>query len=464
MLLRSPRAANPANQIVLPHLFTPRPYQTKHLFRPLFPHHYPDLALLSTPRATRVCLVWHRRAGKDKALINAIALAAWEEPGNYLYLLPEQTQAKKIIWRGIGKDKIRFLDHIPDQITKNKYASELLVELTNGSTIQFGGSDNYDSWMGTNPIGIVFSEYSLQDPSAWQYFRPILAENGGWAVFNYTPRGKNHGYDLHNIAKKSPHWYHSLLTIDDTKLADGRSVVSREAYDQEILDGMPHAVAKQEFYCDFEAALEGSYYGDIIAALQAATPSAIGHYPYDPALPVVTAWDIGLDATAVWFAQAQPGSRNPVIIDYLEDVNTKFTDTVASVLRRPYVYTAHFAPHDIVNRDHTTLATRKKTAADLGIEFQVTPRQSVDDGIEAARNLLPRCRFNSPQVDRGLDSLRSYEREYDAKMKRFKDNPKHNWASHGADGFRILAVNWEPDLFDSSWLTKKLEIDTSYVV
>jgi hypothetical protein len=174
-VLLDPLSAAPSEQGVrLPFNFIPRDYQEEDLFRPLFPHLYPDLRALSVPPKKRVLAIWHRRAGKDKSLINAIVLAAWHEKGNYLYLLPEQTQAKKIIWRGIDGQGFRFLDHIPPEITNGKYASELLIELKNGSTIQIGGSDNYDSWMGTNPRGIVFSEYSLQDPMAWQYFRPIL--------------------------------------------------------------------------------------------------------------------------------------------------------------------------------------------------------------------------------------------------------------------------------------------------
>lgn len=462
-VLRS-TVARTQQKITIPYNFKPRGYQEVNLFRQLFPHHYADLREYGVQRKKRICEVWHRRAGKDKSLFNAEILAAWEEPGNYLYLLPEQTQARKIIWRGIDGSGFRFLDHIPDEICKGgargKYSSEMLCELKNGSTIQIGGSDNYDSWMGTNPVGIVFSEYSLQDPMAWQYFRPILVENGGWAVFNYTARGKNHGYDLMKIAKANPKiWYFSLLTIDDTKRDDGTPVISREQYEEEIANGMPEAIARQEFYCDFDAALMGSYYGDLLEIAQA--EKRIGHYPWDPTKLVYTFWDIGLDANAVWFAQEDEGGA-PRLIDYYEKVNEKFSTTCKNILQKPYNYGDHFGPHDIKNRDSEGIQQRLETASKLGMDFVTTERISRSDGIEAVRQLLPKCRFHDMEreegggVTRGLDCLRSYERKWDSNLQRFIETPVHNWASHGSDAFRIMALNWQDGMGDDSWFSKEL--------
>jgi len=70
--------------------------------------------------------------------------------------------------------------------------------------------------MGTNPRGVVFSEYSLQDPRAYQYIRPILTANRGWALFISTPRGKNHLWTLAELAQRSPDWFYIKLTVEDT--------------------------------------------------------------------------------------------------------------------------------------------------------------------------------------------------------------------------------------------------------
>lgn len=463
--LLNPRSAREADRgITVPYNFLPRDYQEESLFRSLFPHHYPDLREAGVARLNRLCMVWHRRAGKDKSLLNAECLAAFEEEGNYLYLLPEQTQARKIIWRGIDGQGFRFLDHIPNEICKNgersKYASEMLVELKNGSTIQFGGSDNYNSWMGTNPRGIVFSEYSLQDPMAWQYFRPILVENGGWAAFNYTVRGKNHGYDLAQIAQKNPKiWHYSYLTIEHTKRPDGTPVVTRQQYLDEIANGMPEPIARQEFYCDWEAALFGSYYGDLIETAYA--EKRVGFFPHEPGKPCFAAWDVGLDCNAVWIAQEKNG--HPVLIDYYEKVDEKFSVTCKNILDKPYAIHTHFMPHDFKNRD-SEKGSRAKTAEQLGMDCVETPRIGVADGIEEVRQFLPRCRINDLEQEvedgagpaRGLDAVRSYERVYDNKLQRFREQPVHNWASHGADALRYLALNWEDGMTDDGWFNEEL--------
>jgi len=454
----SPSRRQKSNKVELPFNYTPRRYQEDNLFRPLFPHMYKDLRLLSTPRKDRIALIWHRRAGKDLSSINVAVMAAQEQVGNYLHLLPEQTQAKKAIWRGVDKTGIKFLDRIPASLIKKKYESEMLIEFQNGSTYQVGGADNYNSWMGTNPRGIILSEYSLQDPMAWTYLRPILTENGGWAIFIYTARGKNHGYDLHNTARQNPErWHHSLLTIEDTHDHYGGPIITQAQYLQEIEDGMPESMARQEFYCDFEAALVGAYYGELMERARA--DDRIGYFPHDPGKPVFTAWDLGLDSNVVVFAQETKGG-DPRIIDCFSEVDVKFSEVCKVVNAKPYVYSAHFGPHDAANRDPEK-NTRLNTARDMGIDILVTPRSSKEDGIEAARQLIPRCQFHEENLGYFIDSLKSYHRVWDEKLKVFREQAVHDWSSHISDAFRVLAVNWIAGMFNDDWLTQDLSQENS---
>ena len=166
-------------QITIPHLFQPREYQL-----PIFK------AIDNGYK--RIIQVWHRRAGKEKTDINIVAKKIFERVGAYYYIFPTYNQGKKILWNGADKEGTRFLDHFPEATRKRNVGNEMFIEFKNGSTFQVVGSDNIDSIVGTNPLGVVFSEYSLQDPQAWDYIRPILAENDGWAIFNFTPRGDNH--------------------------------------------------------------------------------------------------------------------------------------------------------------------------------------------------------------------------------------------------------------------------------
>jgi hypothetical protein len=324
--------------------------------------------------------------------------------------------------------------------------SDMKVTFKNGSIYQVVGTDDVDSLVGTNPVGCIFSEYSLQDPAAWDYIRPILAENGGWAVFIYTARGKNHGHKLIEMAKKNPNpkWFAEVLTAGNsgTKREDGTPVISDEIINEERAAGMDEAMVQQEFYCSFEAPLVGAYYGAQMAT--AIEQGRITKVPWEPSLLVHTAWDLGIgDATTIWFWQ-QCGLEVRVI-DYYEMSGEGLSHYVKKLGERPYAYGAHYAPHDIEVKELGTGKSRRDVARTLGLQFRVIQKHTVEDGIEAARNLLARCWFDSEKCDRGIEALKTYRKEWDDKRKIFNERPEHDWSSHGADGFRYLAMAIRPE-------------------
>lgn len=216
----------------IPYNFTPREYQL------------PFLQAMDGG-CKRAVLVWHRRAGKDKTVWNYMVKRAVEQVGTYYYILPTYNQGRKIIWDGMDKDGFRFLDHVPHGIQNGKpNESEMKIELKNGSVIQVIGSDNIDRIVGTNPIGVVFSEYPLQRANVWDFIRPILAENGGWAVFDFTPRGMNHGWKVLQQAREQDDWFAQVLTVDDT------GAIERDVLAQERAE-MPEDLYEQEYMCKF---------------------------------------------------------------------------------------------------------------------------------------------------------------------------------------------------------------------
>lgn len=225
--------------IPIPYNFTPRDYQM------------PFFRAMDNGKK-RAILVWHRRSGKTKCLLNFAIKKAFERVGTYFHCFPEYGQGRKIVWDGIGKDGKPFLDHVPKQLRKSTNKTEMKVELANGSIYQIIGADNYDSLVGPNPVGLILDEWAVSDryPMAWDYFRPILVENGGWAVFPYTPRGRNHGFREYAMALQNPEWFCQLLTVDDT------SVVSKADIESERAAGMPEGMILQEFYCSFLASSE----------------------------------------------------------------------------------------------------------------------------------------------------------------------------------------------------------------
>ena len=392
----------------------------------------------------RACLVWHRRSGKDKTVENFLICRMIDRVANYYYLFPTGKQGRKVIWEGIDRDGFKYMDHFPKELIARKREDEMFIQLINGSTFQIIGTDNYDAIMGANPAGIVFSEYSLQDPMAWDYLRPILAENGGWAVFVFTPRGENHGFTLYEMAKNNPKWFCELLTARDTLREDGVTpVISEEIIQEERDSGMSEDMIQQEFYCSFKGGIEGAYYGKLL--IQAEDDGRICNVPHDPASAVYTFWDLGIDDfTSVWFMQFIGPQIH--VIDYYEK-HGEGVDHYAQMLTQRhldlgYNYGDHYGPHDIEARQFTKDGAKsfKTMMKELGYNFKTVKRSpNVNDGIRQVRARLPLMWFDETKCDRGLKCLRNYIQEFDEKKKKYSDRPLHNWASHGADAMRTYA-------------------------
>ena len=342
----------------------------------------------------------------------------------------------------------------------------MMIEVANGSTWQLCGSDNYDSLVGSNPVGVVFSEWSLCDPNAWNYIRPMLAENGGWALFIYTPRGKNHGYTLYNMAKKSPDWHCELLTVNDTKREDGTPVIPPNIIQQERDEGMPEEQIQQEYYGSFEAQIPGAIYSQQLAA--ARDDGRLTPLPVDPMLEVHTAWDLGIsDAMSIWFFQAV--GKEIRLIHYYENHN-KGMEHYAQYLqefkaKHGVHYGEHLAPHDIEVRELTTGKTRKDAAREMGVRFRTVQRpKTKSEGHQAVRKIFPMLWIDENRAEHGLSCLSSYQYEWDDKRKVFKDSPLHDWASHGADALQTLALGWNKRMISGAPKMKPFVMDTNFNV
>jgi phage terminase large subunit len=393
----------------------------------------------------RYCLVWHRRAGKDKTAFNIMVTDAVGYVGTYYYFFPTYSQGKKILWDGIDpRTGMKFLDHVPVEILAKKHEAEMKLTLINGSIIQLIGTDNYDSIVGTNPRGCVFSEYSLQDPMAWKYIQPILAENKGWAMFVYTPRGRNHAWELYNMAKHSEGWYTELLTVRDTARIDGSPVISIEEIETQRAEGMGDELIEQEYFCSFEGFVQGAYY--VKQLREARKDGRICSVPHAAGHEVYTFWDLGIDdSTTVWFLQVI--GREFRFIDYYENSGEGLEHYAKVLKEKRYTYGDHYMPHDAAQGN---VQTGKKTidvAEALGI-YPITivtrarDSHAVMAGIEQGRNILSQCWFDEKKCARGLMALEGYQCEYDEEKKKMGNHPVHNWCSHGADGFRTFAVGY----------------------
>lgn len=437
-------------EINLPNNWAPRDYQ-KPLWRYL------------KNGGKRALARWHRRAGKDDICLHWTACAAHMRVGTYWHMLPEASQARKAIWDAVNPHTgIRRVDEaFPREIRETTRENEMMIRFKNGSTWQLVGSDNYDSLVGSAPAGMVFSEWALADPRAWAYARPILAENDGWALFISTPRGRNHMQRMEDGAKGDPSWFVQALTVNDTgiftteRLEAEKTELFRE-YGRE--DG--ERLFRQEYFVSYDAAIIGAYYArEMTDALDGKRIGAVG---WETAVPVYTAWDLGMsDSTAIWCAQIV--GREIRVIDYIENSGVGLDWYVNELRKRPYTWADHILPHDAEVKELGTGRSRLEVLHSLGLgSARIIKAQSVADGINAARMILPRCWFDAEKCERGIDALKNYRREWDEKRKVFHSRPLHDWSSHAADSFRYMALGL-PNGGQDSW-AKPIAYDSKWVV
>jgi phage terminase large subunit len=428
--------------ITLPHKFKARPYQ-KDLFD-------------AFGKYKRMIVIWHRRAGKDKSAFQLLLRGSLERVWVYYYIFPEYAQGRKIFWDGIDNDGMRMRDHIPKGLIKTENEQQMKIELVNGSIIQVVGTDKkIDNIVGTNPVGCLFSEFPISDPRWWDLIRPILTLNGGWAIFVYTPRGKNHGYKMREVARKNPDsWFLSEKTCRETFDNEGNRIVTDEMIEQERRDGMDEDLIQQEYFVSFEAAIKWAYYADQIRI--ARSEGRFGALPLEPNIDVHTFWDLGMnDTTVIWFAQFI--GKECRLIDHYEMSGEGLEHYVGILRSKPYKYGTHYLPHDAEVRELQSGISRKDYLTGQGLtNIKIVPRLSVQEGIDAVRRHFKNFWFDENKCERGINAISSYHKDYDDKNQVARNQPKHDWASNSSDALRYLAV-----MYDS--MTKKHEPQKIYV-
>jgi hypothetical protein len=383
-------------------------------------------------------VVAHRRCGKTVSCINDLiyrALIEDKEHGQYAYVAPYYSQAKNIAWD--------YLQRYAKPVMAKANQSELWVELVNGAKIKLYGADNPDALRGLYLDGVVLDEYADMRPRMWgEIIRPLLADRMGWAVFIGTPKGHNAFYDVYTNATKDNRWYTKTLRasqtglLPDSELEDAQASMSPDQYEQ-------------EFECSFEAAIMGAFYGKEMRVLTDA--KRITTVEYDKMFPCHTAWDLGYsDDTAIWWYQVVFGELR--ILDYHSSNGHQvsyYTDLLAAKEQEfGYKYGTHYLPHDA--RAKTLASGGKSIIEQISSKIplnklKIVPSLSLQDGIQATRLALMRSWFDAEKCQDGIECLRQYQREYDEDKKVFRDKPKHDWTSHGADAFRMLAIAWKEE-------------------
>lgn len=374
----------------------------------------------------------HRRFGKTVCAINHLIYASFEKARlqpelprpRYAYIAPTYRQGKAIAWD--------YLKHYTSQIPlRTVNESELRVDLPGDIQIRIYGADNPDSLRGLYFDGAVLDEYGLMPSKTFtEVVRPALSDRKGWALFIGTPNGKNQFYEVCQQAKTEPGWFFAEYKATDTKILDDEELASAKR-------SMTKDEFDQEFECSFEASVKGAVYADEIR--RARDEKRISRVPYDRTALVETFWDIGYgDSTAIWFIQMVMNEVH--IIDYYENSGQPVDHYAGVVRSRGYSYLRHVGPFDLDKHEFGTGRTIKESAQLVGIDFEVCPQFGLEEGINAARQMFTRCYFDETKCKDGLEALMNYRWDFNTRIDEYKPVPVHDWASHGADAFRYMAI------------------------
>ncbi|TGT42835.1 hypothetical protein [Mesorhizobium sp. M8A.F.Ca.ET.165.01.1.1] len=412
----------------------------------------------------RQLLFWHRRAGKDDVNLNMHAVSAYERPGTYWHMLPEAAQARKAIWNAVNPHtgKRRLFEAFPEALIANMNDNEMFLRFKDvDSTFQVVGSDNFNSLVGSPPVGITFSEWALANPSAWAYLSPILAENGGWASFITTPRGNNHAKGMLDAVRKDVFdrvtnrlgWFTEVLSVSVTN-AISLDAIERQRREYTGLFGKDIAdlLIEQEYYCSFAGAMVGAYWGAEMASAE--TQGRVRVVPVDPAYPVHTAWDLGKAVNnPIWCFQVVPifvmlATGNPIyqrselrIVDFYRP-DTEDLELWCKWLNDKGYNGTDYVPHDVMQPVWGTKHTRFDMLKAMGRKPKMVGMVSVAEGITAGREAIKLAVFDDERTADGRDGLKSYRREWDDDLKRFRDNPVKDWAEHIGSSWRYLGLAW----------------------
>lgn len=394
--------------------------------------------------------VWRpRRSGKEVESWNLLIESAIETPGLYLMIYPTNVRARMVLWDGAivmpDGSSLKFLDMIPKNLLAGKpNDADMTIKLNNGSVIRVLGSDiDPDKLRGVNARGAVFSEYAFSDPRVLHILMPVFRQNNGWIYIQTTPNGMNHAYRFMQEVKGNEKWFCRIDTVETIVDENGNRYISDEMVDEDRMSGMPEWMIRQEYYCDVQINQDTLYFSREIDAIYKS--ERLISDLYLPNTRAFAFYDIGWnDSTAVTIAQLDPRG-NPVIIDYFEGNNRTMTYYVEEARKRcatkNLLLHSHYIPHDGQKRDWNTGKNTVDFGRDMGETFVVVPKPtSKINAINQMRMMLYRTKFNKENCGRLIDCLSNYSKVFDSKNNIYKDEPLHDWTSHGVDSYQTMTL------------------------
>lgn len=402
----------------------------------------------------RFFLVQPRRSGKEVLTWNMLIQGALTKPGLYIMIYPTNAAGKKILWNGAmtlpDGSSLRYIDMVPKELVKSINRQEMTIQLVNGSILQVLGADmDHNKLRGINARGAVFSEYAYSDPRVYRTLMPVFRQNGGWIILQTTYNNMNHAYRYMQEVKVNPKWYVREDSVETLKDEQGNRYVTDEMIEEDRKNGMPEWMILQEYYSVVQLNYETLYFAHEIHHIN--TSNRIVEGLIRTGEPVYTGWDIGInDSTAITMFQLDHNGK-PVIINYIESRNHALEYYVQECRRfcnqHNLMLSTNFIPHDGQKRDFNTGKNTVDFGQELGEKFIVVPKPtSKINAIQAMRKMLYNCQFNKENTGRLIECLSNYSKEFDTKHEVYKDNPVHDWTSHGVDSFQTMTLALDANL------------------
>lgn len=390
-------------------------------------------------------IVAHRRFGKTVGCINdkiraALSNTRQNPPPRYAYIAPTYAQAKDVAW-GYLKYYSAPIPGILAQV------SELYIDYPNGARIRLYGADNFERMRGLYFDDVTIDEPAQINPRAWsEVIRPTLADFNGGATFIGTPRGKDWFYHIDRLkdgdkdAGPNPDFFRMTLKASETGILSSDELSS-------LKRGMSEEQYAQEFECSFDTAVLGAYFARGLA--EARTQGRIGKVSADPLLPIRAFVDIGgtgahADAFVIWIIQWV--GQEIRCLDYYESIGQPLAEHVAWLRKRGYEKAIIHLPHDGVKPDNFIGKRYADHLGEAGFDVPTpTPNQGAGAAsmrVEAVRRLFPKMWFNESTTEAGRDALGYYHERKD-ETRNIGLGPEHDWSSHCADAFGLMAVCYE---------------------
>lgn len=197
---------------------------------------------------------------------------------------------------------------------------------------------------------------------------------------------------------------------------------------------------------DYATVFDGAYFAALLS--QARKDGRVGFVPADPLLEKRAYWDIGgtglkADARSIWIVQFVGDEIR--VLDYRETAGQPLASDVNWLRENEYGHIHCVLPHDGSTNDRVHDVSYESSLRDAGFPVTVIPNQGKGAAtmrVEAVRRILPACRFNKDTTEAGLDALGWYHEKKD-EARDTGLGPEHDWSSHGADAFGLMAVAHE---------------------